>query len=169
MMQEFLLSHLVLTDGDVVIRSAHRNDEALLTEWLNDPEVNRYWDGPPSSQEYIASHCAPDFADDGTMWPFIITQGDTPVGFIQAWRDFSGRSGMDLFIAPPHRRKGIALRAVRILATHLRDELGWQSVTVDPRANNEAAIALYEKAGFVDTGERQEDEQHQSLMIMEFR
>src|SRR5579884_304001 len=168
MMQDFPLEHLVLSDGEIVIRSAHANDEPLLTTWFSDPQVYAHWGGVSLPQNEIAAHCRVDVDDNGTCWAFIILHGGEPAGFIQAWvqRDMTG--GLDLFIAPARRRKGIALRTLAMLAAHLRDVIGWKRITVDPLPYNAPAIALYKRAGFVDTGKRfsQAGELH---MLMEFR
>jgi RimJ/RimL family protein N-acetyltransferase len=167
MMQDFSLEHLVLTDGNIVIRSAHPSDEKLLTQWFTDPDVYAYWGGRPPSPEEIAAHCQVEISDD-TCWPFIILDGTEPAGFIQAWLRDDMTGGLDLFIAPQSRRKGIALRALLVLAKHLRDAMAWKRITVDPSVENAAAIALYERAGFADTGVRFTEE-NALHMLMEFR
>jgi len=167
MIRDFILEHLVLSDGDVVIRSAHATDEPVLTKWFNDPDVFKYWEGRSPSEEYIRARCTVEVTDDA-CWPFIIVYGGEPAGFLQAWLRPDMTGGLDLFIAPEHRRKGVALRAVPLLAKYLRDERGWKRTTVDPRADNAAAIALFERAGFVDTGERLHDDDH-IYTIMELR
>jgi RimJ/RimL family protein N-acetyltransferase len=91
-----------------------------------------------------------------------------PAGFIQAWVRPDMTGGLDLFIAPDRRRKGIALRTLPVLAKHLRDAMGWRRITVDPLVDNAPAVALYERSGFVDTGERFNDD-GESHMLMEFR
>ena len=146
MIQDSLLDHLVLTDGEVVIRSAHLDDEATLTRWFNDPGVYTYWDGPSPTREYILSHCEVQVSDD-TAWPFIVLHRQHPAGFIQAWLKAQGEGGIDLFVAPEFRRKGIGLRAVPMLASYLRDDRGWNRVTVDPHADNTVSRAFFARAG----------------------
>ena len=166
-MQDLSLEHLILTDGNIVIRSAHPTDEQLLTLWFTDPEVYRYWGGKPPNPEEIKAHCSVERNDD-TCWPFIIVHDAQAAGFIQAWvrEDLTG--GLDLFITPKHRRKNVATRTLRLLANYLRDAGGWKRVTVDPSIENTAAIAVYERAGFRDSGERF-TEQDQVHMLLEFR
>lgn len=168
MIRDFVLEHLVLSDGDIVIRSAHLEDEPVLTSWFNDPDVYNYWDGKPPSREFIKARCTVEITDD-TCWPFIIVHGGEPAGFVQAWLKPDMTGGLDLFISPAYRRKGIALRALPLLGKYLRDERGWKRTSLDPRIDNKAAIALFERAGFVDTGERLEDGDHTYVIIMEFR
>jgi aminoglycoside 6'-N-acetyltransferase len=168
MIHDVTLEHLVLTDGDVIVRSAHLDDERLLTNWFTDPGVYAYWGGSPLPGEYIRKRCCVETSDNDTAWPFIIVHQGVPAGFIQAWLRADRIGGLDLFVAPAHRRKKIALRALPLLAKYLRDEHGWKRVTVDPRVDNIGAVAFFERAGFTDSGDRfyDGDDLH---MLMELR
>jgi aminoglycoside 6'-N-acetyltransferase len=167
MMQDFSLGHLELREREVAIRSANADDKRLLTRWFNNPAVYAYWGGKPLSDDEITEHCTVQVTDD-TCWPFIITQNEHPVGFIQAWVRNDMTGGLDLVIAPHHRRKGIGPRALRMLADYLCETAGWKRVTVDPCVDNTAAIAAFERAGFRDTGERfiEDNDLH---MVMAFQ
>ena len=154
MIQDFTLEHLVLSDGDVIVRSAHLDDERVLSVWFSDPGVYAYWGGSPLSDEYIRKRCGVETSDEDTAWPFIIVHQGVPAGFIQAWLRGDRTGGLDLFVSPVHRRKRIGLRALPMLAKYLRDEHGWERVTVDPRADNTGAVAFFERAGFTDSGDR---------------
>lgn len=167
MMQDFSLQHLVLRDGNIAIRTASANDEPLLTQWFNDPAVYAYWGGNPLSKEQIAAHCRVQI-DDDTCRPFIIMQNDEPAGFMQAWVRSDMAGGLDLFIAPAHRGKGIARRALQLLASYLRGSAGWKRITVDPQIDNTRAIAAFESAGFYDTGERFREGDY-THMVMAFK
>jgi RimJ/RimL family protein N-acetyltransferase len=166
MMQSFALEHLVLSDGRVIIRAAHRNDEVILTQWFNDPGVYVYWGGKALSPEEIAAHCTVQI-DDDICWPFIIMDSGKAVGYIHAWLRSDKTGGLDLFVAPQYRRRGIGLRAIRMLAEHLRDEHEWRRITVDPNVENTGAGKFFERAGFVETGEFIH-EGNDVLTVMEF-
>ena len=56
-------------------------------------------------------------------------------------------------VHPDHRRKGFGAAIVRTLLRHAKDER-LESVSLEVRASNTAAIELYKRAGFVEAGRR---------------
>ena len=56
-------------------------------------------------------------------------------------------------VHPDHRRKGFGDAIVRSLLRHAKDER-LESVSLEVRASNTAAIALYKRAGFIEAGRR---------------
>ncbi len=54
---------------------------------------------------------------------------------------------------PDHRRKGYAAAILRALLRHAKDA-HLESVSLEVRVSNEAAIAMYRAAGFVEAGRR---------------
>ena len=60
---------------------------------------------------------------------------------------------VDLAVADAHRRRGIASRLLAQLDTDLRAR-GATATTLEVRASNDAALALYERLGFVAEGRR---------------
>ena len=61
-------------------------------------------------------------------------------------------AGIDIFVSGAHQRRGIATDAIRTLARHLFDGRRHHRLTIDPAANNDAAIAVYERLGFRRVG-----------------
>ncbi len=59
----------------------------------------------------------------------------------------------NIAVHPDHRRKGLGLTIVRALLRHAKD-CRLDSVSLEVRASNEAAIALYRQAGFTEAGRR---------------
>jgi len=57
-------------------------------------------------------------------------------------------AGMDIFLSTSHHGKGLGAEAIRVLARHLFEERGHHRLTIDPAADNEAAIRAYERVGF---------------------
>ncbi len=92
-----------------------------------------------------------------------------PVGYIQAWRDEGEPAGgMDMFLEPSSRGRGLGPDAARALALHLRTSR-WSRVTVDPYLWNEEAVRAWRRAGFRDVEEREPDDEHTARwLLMEF-
>ncbi len=88
-----------------------------------------------------------------------------PVGYLQAWRE-GDAGGIDMFMIPAARGRGLGPDAARALARHLREECGWTRITVDPYTWNETAIDAWRKAGFVDVEEQPADEEHPSPWLL---
>jgi aminoglycoside 6'-N-acetyltransferase len=149
------------------IRPAALDDVDMLVAWHLDPEVARYWDDETYTRdELIAELWEPNSE------PMIVEADGEPVGFIQAWweEDDPLSGGIDMFLVPSARGRGLGPDAGRALARHLREERGWARVTVDPYLWNERAIAAWRKAGFVDVEDREPDDDHpHAWRLMEWR
>ncbi|MBP3412769.1 MAG: ribosomal protein S18-alanine N-acetyltransferase [Oscillospiraceae bacterium] len=60
---------------------------------------------------------------------------------------------MNVAVSPAYRRQGIGRALMEALITELSAR-GMESLTLEVRASNEAAIALYEALGFLQVGRR---------------
>ena len=129
-----------------VVRPATDADADLLVTWHADPEVSRYWDDETFTRDEVLARLAREPVD---AW--IVEADGEPVGYLQSWweDDPPRRGGLDGFIVPAARGRGLMPDAARALAQSLLDS-GWQYVTVDPYAWNEPAIRAWSKAGFVE-------------------
>ena len=109
---------------------------------------------------------------DPTLQMFVVLDGDEPVGFLQCWReeDEPVRGGLDGFLIPSARGRGLMPRAARALAQSLLDE-GWASVTVDPYEWNEQALRGWANAGFVEVSRGHPADEHHTApwVLMRFR
>ena len=116
-----------------------------LRELHRQPGVQRWW-GP---------------MDDGFPFDepesirFAIVADGQIVGLIQygeeKWPEYR-HAWIDIFIGDVHAGRGIGTEAVRQMARMLFEERGHHRITIDPAADNEAAIRSYEKAGFKRVG-----------------
>jgi aminoglycoside 6'-N-acetyltransferase len=59
---------------------------------------------------------------------------------------------IDLFLSEHVHGQGVGTDAVRTVARHLIHDRGHHRVTIDPAADNIAAIRAYEKVGFRPVG-----------------
>lgn len=152
-----------LHTGLTTVRAATEEDVDMLVAWHADPEVSRYWDGETFTREEMLVRLRRPRVD-----AFIVEADDEPVGFVQAWwaDDPALQGGIDMFLIPKARGRGIGPDAARALVRHLRDERGWTRVTVDPYAWNERAISAWRKAGFVDVEERAADDDHSAAWLL---
>jgi aminoglycoside 6'-N-acetyltransferase len=155
------------TEQRLSYRAATVDDVDLLAAWHADPDVARYWDDerPP------ASEIRADLADP-TLDLWIVLDGEEPVGFLQSWRAEGDplRGGLDGFLVPAARGRGIMPRAARDLARSLLDA-GWAEVTVDPYEWNERAVRGWAKAGFVEVSRGHPPDEHHAApwVLMRFR
>jgi aminoglycoside 6'-N-acetyltransferase len=144
----------VLRGALTVLRPATDADAPLLVRWHADPEVSRYWDDETSTLESLLE----ELHEDGVE-PWIVEAEGEPVGFIQSWVDETAwpGSGIDLFLIPSARGRGLGPDAARTLALDLLAR-GWDAVHVDPYLWNETAVRAWRRAGFEPVEEREPDE-----------
>jgi aminoglycoside 6'-N-acetyltransferase len=147
------------------IRPATDADVERLVEWHADPEVARFWDGETYSADEVRERLhRPDVAC------YIVEVDRKPVGLLEAWREPDATGGLDMFLVPPARGRGLGPDAARALAGHLLRREGWLRVTVDPYLWNKPAIRAWRRAGFEPVEEREPDEWRSARwLLMEFR
>jgi aminoglycoside 6'-N-acetyltransferase len=142
------------------LRPADRGDVDRLVAWHADPEVARYWDGetftPAEMEERLAR-------DDVEAW--IVEEAGEPVGYLQVHPE-----GLDMFLAPYARGRGLGPDAARAMAEHLTRDRGRSRVTADPYAWNESAVRAWERAGFVEVSHHEAGGEYTApWILMEFR
>ena len=102
----------------------------------------------PWSENSIASEL------NNALSYWLVAQEDgVVVGYIGSQTVFPESDVMNVAVHPDYRRKGIGAMLVEALITHLRNNR-CESLTLEVRASNESAIALYEKLGFEQVGLR---------------
>jgi aminoglycoside 6'-N-acetyltransferase len=142
------------------LRPADANDVERLVAWHSDPEVSRYWDGETFTRAEMAERLAREGVE---AW--IVEERGEPVGFLQVHPD-----GLDMFLVPAARGRGLGPDAARAMAEHLVGERGRARVTVDPYAWNEGAVHAWERAGFVEVSRHEVDDEHTApWILLEFR
>ena len=145
--------------GQTTIRPATDADAALLAAWHGDPEVSRFWDDETFTEEEVRERLA---RPDVDAW--IVEADGEPVGYLQSYPH-----GLDGFLVPSARGRGLMPDAARTLATRLLDA-GWPEVTVDPYEWNERALRGWANAGFVEVSRHEPDDEHRDRwVLMRFR
>jgi aminoglycoside 6'-N-acetyltransferase len=149
------------------VRHAVDADLDLLAGWFADPDVYRWWGGEPidssSVRDDYTGHRSP------AVECFIVEADGSPIGFLQYWRAAERSGGVDMFLVPEARGRGLGPDAARATAEFLLHECGWTEVTVDPLTDNERAIRAFARAGFIAERESRDEETGKPCLIMVMR
>jgi diamine N-acetyltransferase len=97
----------------------------------------------------------------GGVWkPLAVVAESGVVGFVMWAVDTDDRSGWigGLVIGREHQRRGYGRAALLALLERLRREQGCPTAALSYSPDNAVARALYASLGFVETGEREDDE-----------
>ncbi len=89
----------------------------------------------------------------------VALEGETVVGYIGSQTVIDETDMMNVAVHPDYRRRGIAEKLVNALISDLKD-CGSHCLTLEVRASNEEAKALYEKLGFQHIGTRRNYYRH---------
>lgn len=102
----------------------------------------------PWSENSVAS----ELGNPLSLW-LVAMEEDQVAGYIGSQTVMGETDMMNVAVHPDHRRRGIAreLIAALIEALKIRES---QSLTLEVRASNAPAIALYEGLGFLEAGRR---------------
>jgi aminoglycoside 6'-N-acetyltransferase len=142
------------------LRPAGAGDVERLVAWHADPEVARYWDDETFTRGEMEERLA---RPDVEAW--IVEETGEPVGYLQVHPE-----GLDMFLIPSARGRGLGPDAARAMARHLLEERGRARVTVDPYAWNEGAVRAWECAGFVEVSRHEAGGEYTApWILMEFR
>lgn len=142
----------------IALKPLAEDDLPLIADWLRRPHVRAWWgDSTPDEFAYLI--------DAANEKGFIVVADGRPAGFIQAYNCYAQPDpirdtkdppetwGLDLFVGEETLlRKGVASAAIGELIEILRRG-SCTRLIIDPREDNVAAIALYEKVGFTKFAE----------------
>jgi aminoglycoside 6'-N-acetyltransferase len=132
--------------GDLVLRPLAQSDVAELLRIHGTPEVRRWWGAPDEGFP---------LTDEPEATRLTIEVGGRIAGMVQFSEELEPRyrhAGIDIFVDPAFHGRGVGTEAVRRVVRHLIDERGHHRLTIDPAAQNIAAVRSYEKAGFRPVG-----------------
>jgi aminoglycoside 6'-N-acetyltransferase len=130
---------------DLLLRRLAPGDEQELLRIHRTPAVQHWWDAPAEGFPW----------DEPQSTRFTIELNGKIAGLIQFWEEPELKyrhAGIDLFLDPALHGQGLGAEAVRRVVRHLIDERGHHRITIDPSAENIAAIRSYEKVGFKRVG-----------------
>lgn len=134
--------------GETVVLLPVGNEHvAELKRILATPEVRLRW------REEDASSGWP--FDDTSASRFAVIVDDMVKGMVQYGEEDEPdyrHASIDIFLDPAVHGRGIGRDAVRTLARHLIEERGHHRISIDPAADNAAAIRCYASVGFRPVG-----------------
>lgn len=96
---------------------------------------------------------ATDLHPDAPRHAVVAVAGTAPVGFAMATAQADAAHVLDVAVAHGHRRRGVATALLRHLAGAVH-AAGTPAMTLEVRASNGPARALYTALGFRDVGVR---------------
>ena len=111
-------------------------------------ELEKICFSDPWSERSIASEL-----DNKLAFWLVATEGETVAGYIGSQTVMDETDMMNVAVHPDFRRQGIAETLINTLTDHLK-RMGSHCLTLEVRASNVPAIALYEKLGFAESGRR---------------
>ena len=134
----------------VRLRPCGGDDVPELIRIRRTPEVCARWRG---GDDLVAA-VRGDLDEPGSTG-YVIELDGRVVGWIQ-WSaeeeaDYRHAS-LDIYVDPAVHGRGVGTDAVRTLCRHLLHDHGHHRLTIDPAADNEAAIRCYAKVGFRPVG-----------------
>lgn len=134
----------------VTLRTAEEEDIPALVAIRATPEVLARWRGTDFEGDVRESIQSEEVH-------VLVIENDAldVVGSIQ-WEaeeepDYR-HAGIDMYLHPDLHNRGFGTDATRTLCHHLFEAEGHHRLTIDPAADNHAAIRCYEKAGFKRVG-----------------
>lgn len=133
----------------VRLRTATTDDVPELAAIRSTPEVYERWGGN-LPDDVVAS------IDEPGLHHLVVEDEDGRViGAIQ-WTEEPHpdyrHASIDMYIDPVVHRRGYGTEALEALVEHLTRVVGHHRITIDPAADNVAAIEMYRNVGFEPVG-----------------
>ncbi|EJQ52096.1 GNAT family N-acetyltransferase [Bacillus wiedmannii] len=168
---------MLFQNENVSVRYVIEEDAPIISKWLTDPEILKYYEGRdnPQSVEMVLDRFI--YNPNSHEKRCLIEFDNIPIGYIQMypvdseWKSLYGYEelqnvwGMDQFIGEPiYWGKGIGTKLVQAAITYIMENAGAEAIAMDPKVNNERAIKCYEKCGFKKVKILKEHELHEGKL-----
>jgi acetyl CoA:N6-hydroxylysine acetyl transferase len=165
-------------DGEFQLRPVEPDDLDLLVQWMNDPEVDRFWElaGPA---ERTATHLAARQAAEHAI-PYVGVLAGVPMSYWELYRAdldplaayyeaHEHDGGVHLLLGPePFRGKGLAAPLLREVVDRMfAEDDRMTRIVAEPDVRNERSIRAFERAGFRRTSELRLPDKQAALMVRE--
>ncbi|MEU8590495.1 GNAT family N-acetyltransferase [Streptomyces sp. NPDC048664] len=140
-----------LTGEGLVLRDWTEADLAAMPALFDHPDI-AYWTPIVSPFDEAAARARLDrdrrLRAEGTALLLAVTvDGRAPLGEVMLRRAPQGAE-IGYAIGPAHRGRGLAVRAVRVMAAHAFGQLGAAQAVLELEAENAASVAVATRAGF---------------------
>jgi aminoglycoside 6'-N-acetyltransferase len=154
-------------------RAFTRSDLPMILQWLQTPEVRRWWGDPETEYALLLEDL-----DEPGMRQWIVEWNGHPFAYIQVYEPSrwpqshlmnlpTDSLAIDTFIGEPEMLGiGNGGRYLRVFAQMLIDE-GASTVAINPAADNHRARRAYARAGFA--GDEVVDSNSGPVVVMQFR
>lgn len=95
------------------------------------------------------------YRNNNDVFPFVIYNDDSPVGFMMLDEDIDERCLViwRIMFPPQHQNKGYGTQAIKEIIHMARNSGKYDFITLDYVPENQIAKHVYEKLGFKPTGE----------------
>ncbi|MEU1125114.1 GNAT family N-acetyltransferase [Streptomyces sp. NPDC005899] len=146
-----LPERIELSGEGLVLRDWTEEDLTALPELFDHPDI-AYWTPIVSPFDAAAARVRLDTARrlraEGTTILLAITvDGAAPLGEVMLRRSPEGTE-LGYAVGPAHRGRGLAARAVRVMAAYAFEQLDVGQVILEVEAENVASVAVATRAGF---------------------
>jgi len=139
----------------VTLREWRESDIPAIVEACQDPEVAR-WTNVPSpygeehAREFVA-HGIPGRQDD-LHFAVVDADSDALLGSIGIWTVQEGVGEIGYWVAASARRRGVAVRSVRLLVAWAFEARGYARIQLHTLPGHEPSARVAERAGFKREG-----------------
>lgn len=148
----------------VTLRPMTYDDLPLLTRWLAEPHVARWWLAEPRDLAAVTAKYGPSLDGTEPTELFVIADGDRPVGMIQRYRiadhddwarvlagiaETEGAAGIDYLVGEPDAvGRGVGSAAIAAFVPMVLARYAARSVVVAVQQDNRASWRALERTGF---------------------
>jgi len=155
-------------DNQISIRDLCKEDVTALFSWWIDKEINRFDPRPiPGSSMELVKECniycemfnrdiMGNESERKYRYFIICDMENRPIGFVNFFSVDKEKKQCELGVAIGDKRywkKGIALKAVTIVIDYIFTNLSIDRIYIETGENNEPALGLFSKLGFINCGE----------------
>jgi RimJ/RimL family protein N-acetyltransferase len=134
-----------LEDGDVALRPLVEADAPAIAAAVRDPLVPYYTSIP---ENYTEAHAREFIGRGGNNYAIVDAETDELLGVVGFLAQDHSRAHFGYWVGKEARGRGVATRALRLLARWAVEEHGFARLQLIVEPENLASIRVAERAGF---------------------